>query len=119
DVAVLCSRTEGLSNALLEYMAAARPIVATSVGGNCELIEDNQNGLLVAPGSVDELAAAIGRLLADRPLAARLGGAARRKAIEQYNADVQARRCEVLYERLLAIRGRQPALTQHPNRQPT
>ncbi len=47
DVAVLPSRAEGLSNALLEYMAAGRPIVATDVGGNRELIRSGENGELV------------------------------------------------------------------------
>ena len=47
DVAVLCSRSEGQSNALLEYMAAGRAIVATAVGGNLELIEPETTGLLV------------------------------------------------------------------------
>lgn len=49
DVAVLPSRAEGFSNALLEYMAAGRPIVATNVGGNGELVETGVNGLLVDP----------------------------------------------------------------------
>ena len=50
DVGVLCSRSEGSSNALLEYMAAGRAIVATAVGGTPQLIEDGVHGLLVSPG---------------------------------------------------------------------
>ena len=49
DVAVLCSRSEGLSNALLEYMAAGRAIVATAVGAAPDLIADGVHGLLVPP----------------------------------------------------------------------
>jgi glycosyltransferase involved in cell wall biosynthesis len=49
DVAVLCSEAEGMSNALLEYMAAGRAIVASKVDGNAHLIRDGMNGLLVPP----------------------------------------------------------------------
>ncbi len=59
DVAVLPSRAEGFSNALLEYMAAGRPIVATAVGGNSELIEHERNGILVPKPDARELAEAI------------------------------------------------------------
>lgn len=66
DVAVLCSESEGLSNALLEYMAAGRPLVATAVGGNCDLIEDGVRGLLVQPNAPRLLAAKI-REFCDAP----------------------------------------------------
>jgi len=74
DVAVLPSRAEGLSNALLEYMAAGRPIVATDVGGNAELIESGVNGLLVKPSEL-ELETAISQLLVDDDKAASLATA--------------------------------------------
>ena len=77
DVAVLLSRSEGSSNALLEYMAAGRPIVATAVGGNVELIEHGVHGLLVPPEDPRSAADAVCRLLADRRLAADLAAAAR------------------------------------------
>jgi len=85
DVAVLTSHSEGLSNALIEYMAAGRPIVATAVGGNFELIEDGVHGLLVRPGDPHAMAAAVERLLRDRELAARLSAAARARALERYS----------------------------------
>jgi glycosyltransferase involved in cell wall biosynthesis len=97
DVAVLASHSEGLSNALLEYMAAARPIVATAVGGNVELIEDGRHGLLVPPGNAEAAAEAIVRLLADRALAARLGSAARKRAGERYSTSAMLRRYEDYY----------------------
>src|SRR5262249_61597706 len=81
DVAVLCSHAEGMSNALLEYMAAGRAIVATDVGAAPELIEDGVHGLLIPPGDAARLADAIARLLGDRDLAQRLGAAARRAAV--------------------------------------
>jgi glycosyltransferase involved in cell wall biosynthesis len=102
DVAVLCSHAEGMSNALLEYMAAGRPIVATVVGAAAELIEDGVHGLLVPPGDAARLASAIGRLLDDRGLARRLGEAARRRARERYSREAMVRRFEDFYEGLFA-----------------
>jgi glycosyltransferase involved in cell wall biosynthesis len=101
DVAVLCSHAEGMSNALLEYMAAGRPIVATAVGAAPNLIEDGVHGLLVPPGDAVRLAKAMGRLLGDRALARRLGESARRRALERYSRVAMVRRFEDFYERLL------------------
>jgi L-malate glycosyltransferase len=100
DVAVVSSRAEGMSNALLEYMAAGRPIVATTVGANAELIEDGVHGLLVPPDDDAALAAAIGRLLVDRQYAQRLGAAARQRAQERYSRTAMVRRFEAFYEGL-------------------
>jgi glycosyltransferase involved in cell wall biosynthesis len=101
DVAVLPSRSEGLSNGLLEYMAAGRALVATAVGGNTRLIEDGVNGLLVPHEDPMRLGAAIGRLLDDEELAARLGAAARRHVEEGYGRQAMVRRFEDFYEQLL------------------
>ena len=108
DVAVLCSRSEGLSNAMLEYMAAARPIVATLVGGNSELIEHQRHGLLVRPGDAPGLAAAIDRLLRDPALARRLGANARQRILGQYSTDRLACRYEAFFHRLVEKECRQP-----------
>jgi glycosyltransferase involved in cell wall biosynthesis len=70
---VLCSHAEGLSNALIEYLAAALPSVATRVGGNGEVVSDGERGLLVPPRDPGALAAALERLLQDAELAQRLG----------------------------------------------
>jgi glycosyltransferase involved in cell wall biosynthesis len=101
DVAVLCSRSEAMSNALLEYMAAGRPVVATAVGGNVQLVRHEVDGLLVPPGDRAALAASIDRLLRDRPLALRLATAARRRATEAYSLETRARRFEAFYADLL------------------
>ncbi len=102
EVAVLPSLSEGMSNALLEYMAAGRPIVASAVGAGTRLIEDGVSGLLVPPGDANCLAAAIGRLLAEPALAARLGAAARRVAEERYGRAAMVQRFETYYRRLVA-----------------
>ena len=75
-VLVLPSRSEGLGRVLVESMARGRGIVASRVGGIPDVARDDREALLVEPGDVDELAAALVRVLADRPLAERLGTAA-------------------------------------------
>ena len=104
DVAVLCSHAEGMSNALLEYMAAGRPIVATAVGAAPELIEDGVQGLLVPPGDAGRLASAIGRLLHEPSQARRLGEAARQRALKHHSRAAMVRRFENFYESL-AVEG--------------
>ncbi|MFQ3592590.1 MAG: glycosyltransferase [Gemmataceae bacterium] len=101
DIAVLCSRAEGLSNALLEYMAAARPIVATAVGATPDLIRDGQEGLLVPPGDADSLARALAYLRDHFALARQLGLAARRRAIARFSRSAMIRRFETFYIRLV------------------
>lgn len=101
DVAVLCSRSEGMSNAVLEYMAAGKPVVATAVGANVQLIENGVNGLLVPPGDWAQLAGALDRLLRDPEEAARLGAAARRHVQERYSREAMVRRFEAFYQDLL------------------
>jgi glycosyltransferase involved in cell wall biosynthesis len=101
EVAVLPSLSEGMSNALLEYMAAGRPVVATAVGGNVRLIEDGVTGLLVPPNDAPRLAAAVGRLLDDPAPARRLGAAARRRVEESYGRTTMVRRFEEFYRSLV------------------
>ncbi|MFV1958819.1 MAG: GNAT family N-acetyltransferase [Planctomycetota bacterium] len=87
DVGVLCSESEGLSNALLEYMACGLPIVATNVGGTPELVEEGENGFLYAPGDVEGLREGLDRLLADPTLRRRMGEASRRLFAARFTAD--------------------------------
>jgi glycosyltransferase involved in cell wall biosynthesis len=102
DVAALSSAYEGSPLAVMEYMACAAPIVATAVGGVPELIEDGVHGLLVAPDDPSALAEAIGRLLEDRGLAARLGSAARERQRAEFDLDVVVERLQELYLELYA-----------------
>src|SRR5260370_12831268 len=66
DMAILPSAAEGMPNAVLEYLAAGLPTVASAVGGNLEIIEDGVTGLLTNPGDPEALAGALVRLLGDR-----------------------------------------------------
>jgi L-malate glycosyltransferase len=106
DVAVLSSHSEGLSNAILEYMAAGCPIVATAVGGNVELIENENNGLLSPPGNPDAIACAIIHFLRDPEYASRLGAVARQNAVEKYSMKSMLRRYEEFYSNLVRTHGR-------------
>jgi glycosyltransferase involved in cell wall biosynthesis len=72
DIGVLCSDREGLPNAVLEYMACGLPVVVTSVGGTCELV-DETNGLCVPAGDYLALGDALTRLVSSAPLRAMLG----------------------------------------------
>jgi glycosyltransferase involved in cell wall biosynthesis len=105
QVAVLCSHAEGMSNALLEYMAAGRAIVATAVGAATDLMTDGVHGLLVPPGDASALAAALDRLLRQPELAVRLGLAARARACQRYGREAMVRRFEDFYEGLRSSRG--------------
>lgn len=101
DVFCLPSRMEGMPNALLEAMAAGRPIVATDVGGVPEAIESGLSGLLTRPGEPVELAAGLERLLTDAELACRLGRAARAAVDERFLARHVVARYGEWYESLI------------------
>jgi glycosyltransferase involved in cell wall biosynthesis len=79
---VLCSRQEGLSNAVMEGMAAGLPMVVTDAGGNAELVQDGVRGYVVPPERPDALADALLRVLGD-PARARAMGAAARRFVER------------------------------------
>jgi glycosyltransferase involved in cell wall biosynthesis len=104
DVFCLLSRSEGMSNALLEAMGAGLPSVATRVGGNPEVIAHEQTGYIV--GSEDHQAAAdaILNLLRNPPLARTMGAAARNLIAEKFTTEVMMRNLIECYDRLLAKR---------------
>lgn len=104
DVFVLPSVIEGMSNALLEAMAARLPVVATEVGGNSEVVVDGETGFLVPPGDAGQLAAAIVKLLQAPEMAREMGAAGRGRVEEQYRVDVMVRRIEELYDSLVSRR---------------
>jgi glycosyltransferase involved in cell wall biosynthesis len=97
DVFVLCSRSEGYSMALVEASTAALPIVATDVGGNAEIVQHEQTGLVVPPTDVPALAAAIGRLSSDAAQRHRLGEAGRAWALREGSVQAMCAAYESLY----------------------
>ena len=104
-VSVLPSLSEGLSNSLLESMAAGVPVVATRVGGNPEVVEHEVTGLLVPPRDAAALAAATGRLLEDRDLAASFAQAGIRRVADLFSVERSVRETEHLYQRLVGVNG--------------
>lgn len=88
---------DGLPNVLLEAMGAGRPVVASRVAGVPDVLVDGCHGLLVPDRDPAALAGAISRLLADRPLAARLGAAARQRITAELTWEQTAWRFEAAY----------------------
>jgi glycosyltransferase involved in cell wall biosynthesis len=100
DVAALSSDFEGTPLAVMEYMDASRPVVATRVGGVPDIVLEGETGLLVEPQNPEALAGAVASLLGDPQRAARLGEAGRARRREAFSIDAIARRIEALYVEL-------------------
>lgn len=101
DIGVICSDREGLSNAILEYMAHGLPVIATEVGGNPELV-NSDNGILVPAGNAAELARALERLLTDGESREELGRRSLARMEGTYSWKATLGQTTSLYERLLA-----------------
>ncbi len=101
DVCVLSSKAEGFSNSILEYMAAARPAVATNVGGASEAVIENETGYLVQAGDDEALAARIVSLLRDPERARRMGERGQSIVEQNFSCAAQLARTEQLYDQLL------------------
>ncbi len=97
DLYVLPSLWEGLPMVLLEALAAGCPVVATDVGGVNTAIIDGKTGCLVAPGRSEELAAAVIRVLEDQTMRERFVKDGRKLFLEQFAAEIMAKRYEELY----------------------
>ena len=98
---VLPSRTEGIALAVLEAQVRSVPVIATRVGGNAEIIEDGENGLLVSAGDPQALAQAMLRLRADVELGPRLARAGRSRMEANFDVTGMISRYESLYEKLM------------------
>jgi colanic acid/amylovoran biosynthesis glycosyltransferase len=99
DVFALASFAEGIPVVLMEAMAMEIPCVASRINGIPELIEDGENGLLVAPSDVDGLAAAIAKLMDSEELRKRVGEAGRRRVQEQYELSRSADKLAEIFRR--------------------
>jgi glycosyltransferase involved in cell wall biosynthesis len=101
DALVLGSDAEGLPQVLAEALAAGLPVLATAVGGVPDLVRDGHDGLLVPPRDVRALQAAMGRLLGEPALRARLAAGARGRDLDEHGTDRVAGQLAELYAQLL------------------
>lgn len=102
DVFVLPSISEGLPMALLEAMAAKKPIVATTVGDVPDIISNNEEGLIVPPNNVSELKDAIEILLKDKQRADLFAQKAYVKVVQNFSSTIMAKKYIKVYEQLLS-----------------
>lgn len=116
DLFVQSSRYEGTPNAVLEAMALETPVVATSVGGTAELVEDGVDGLVVPPNDAAALAYAIEHTLLDRVATARRVANARARVERELSFDARMRKVEAIYEELGGRRPRWPAVAAQARR---
>jgi glycosyltransferase involved in cell wall biosynthesis len=104
DVFVLSSNTEGLSNAILEAQACGLPVVATSVGGNPDLVHAGKTGWLAQPESPADLARTLSEALAQPQTARAFGANARAHVLRAHSVDAMALAYENLYRELADAR---------------
>lgn len=105
DVVVLTSKNEGLPVALIEAMAASRPVVSTRAGGVEDVVTDGETGVVVEIGDVPAVARAVVDLIEDPARAARLGAAASASVVRRFDSTRLIDDVDALYQRLLADRG--------------
>jgi glycosyltransferase involved in cell wall biosynthesis len=116
SVACLSSLSEGLPNAILEYMAAGLPVVATDVGGNSELVADGVTGYLVRGRTPEAFAEPIIRLLRDDALRTAMGQKGLERARTEFDLSAAVRRLEHFYIGAVEnARGDAGALSRQPS----
>jgi glycosyltransferase involved in cell wall biosynthesis len=100
DIFALSSRSEGMSNAILEAMAAGLPVVATDVGGNPECVVDGATGFIVPSGDDESMAERLGLLVGRPEDAVAMGAAGRARAEALFDVEAMVRRTMELYDAL-------------------
>ena len=100
DCYALSSYREGLPNVVLEAMTMRVPVISTRIAGMPDLVEDGVNGLMIEPGSVDELAAAIQKIVNDAPLSQRLAQAGRETIESRFDFSKRMNKIAAIYGRV-------------------
>ncbi|MCB0346460.1 MAG: glycosyltransferase family 4 protein [Bdellovibrionales bacterium] len=100
DGFILTSDTEGLSTSVLEAMSASLPVVATDVGGNCELVVEGENGYLAPAGDSKAVAQLLLNIVNDPSLRRRFGGESRSRVEQKFSNSIMCRSYEGLYDAL-------------------
>jgi glycosyltransferase involved in cell wall biosynthesis len=106
DICVLSSVSEGFSNAILEYMAAGKPVVATRVGGAHEAVVDGETGYLVKSGDEETMSERLLQLLRNTAIAEKFGREARKVAEERFSVSFQLEKTVALYDRQIVERNK-------------
>ena len=101
DICVLSSESEGLSNSILEYMAAAKPVVATAVGGASEAVLENETGFLVASNDDEALAHRLIELIENPEKAKAMGRKGKKIVEEKFSLTSKTEQTLLLYKKLL------------------
>jgi glycosyltransferase involved in cell wall biosynthesis len=114
DVSILTSVSESLSNVIMESMAGGVPVVAARVGGNPELVQDGETGMLVPPEDDEALATALEKLLDNGDLRRALGARAKSVAKSKFGLLNVCRQYEDLYRELLSEKGCSQAASSRP-----
>jgi glycosyltransferase involved in cell wall biosynthesis len=104
DICVLATFTEGISNAVLEYMAMAKPVIATDGGGTNEIIEHCKTGYLVKVSDSSELELRIQELLDDENLRLKMGAAGKQRIIDEFRMDKMQVKYLNLYQEITGER---------------
>lgn len=106
DIGVLSSHSEGLSNAVIEYMASGLPVVCTNVGGAAEMVVDDENGYLVPPENPELMGQRILKLIQDDELRKMFGDLSRKKAEEMFQCDAMISHLSDYFQRLAGVSSR-------------
>ena len=105
DIAVLSTNArvhaEGMSNAIMEYMAMEKPVIATDSGGNRELVNDGRTGYLVPPFSSCDMVDKMMKLLDNKELRLSMGQQGKRKVIEEFSTEKMVGQYFELYQSLI------------------
>jgi glycosyltransferase involved in cell wall biosynthesis len=102
----LPSRTEGLSNVLLEAMSFELPVIATRISGTVDVVDHGESGILIPPESPEALAVAMELVINNPEVSSKLGENARQRILEKFSLDEVARRYSELYHKLCTPAGK-------------
>lgn len=102
DIGVLSSYEDGISNAIMEYMAFEKPVVATKLGGNEEIVQNNITGFLVKPNDIYDLTEKIEYLLNNKDIACHMGGAGKERLEKEFSLQKMTDAHIKLYKKCLS-----------------
>ena len=104
DICVLCSNSaehgEGISNSILEYMALAKPVIASISGGTQEIVDDNKTGYIINPGSPQELIEKLKLLLDNSELRKKMGAAGLERIKKDFEINIMIDKYISVYKEL-------------------